>query len=483
MTATEPSDDEIRDAMNRADAEAAEEQAASAPPMPVYPRKAMSVGALGDLLDKATSTGLPDALVGGAGLGVGATCVMSARLLPNPEYPSWVERSGVWVPLVAPRSGGKSPALRIARAPLDDVEEAAYEMWRREIEDWESAPKKERPPRPARQRWTVDDVTLEMFMRVMDTTGGRCAAAVDELRTHLAGMGRYRSGGDGGDRARWLSIWDGAAVSYDRVGSDVSIRVSAPTAPIVGGIQPQYVNLLGDDEDGARARWLPHYSPGTVTATPTPPATEWDAWVRKTSVLSQPRDWHLDTATYRTWRGAVARWKDTERRTDVSAAVAGAASKADRQALRVALVLSELDAPGGGGPIPPEAMTGAVALVDYAIGVWEVLGGTTEMFATSRREETLISVADRLAGWVAERGGRVTRRDIGRAKPCGIRKAAQLDEVLDEYRALFPRTVRKEPAPGGGPETMVVYAPRDPRVSLSAPPNPGVVDTVDNVGR
>ncbi|KPM56908.1 hypothetical protein ACG83_03470 [Frankia sp. R43] len=452
-------------------------------PVPIYPRAAMAVGALGDLLDRATSTGLPDAMVGGAGLGVGATCVMHARLLPNPDYPSWVERPGLWVPLIAPRSGGKSPALRIARTPLDDVEEAAYQMWRREIEDWEAAPKKARPARPARPRWTVDDVTIEMFMRVMDTTGGRCAAAVDELRTHLAGMGRYRTGGDGGDRARWLSIWDGAAVSYDRVGSDISIRVSAPVAPIVGGIQPQYVALLGDDEDGARARWLPHYSPGTVTATPTPPAAGWEAWVQKAARLSQAREWHLDTGTDRAWRAAVARWADIERRTDTSAAVAGAASKADRQALRVALVLAELVTPGGEGPIPPEAMTGAVALVDYTISVWEVLGGTAETLATSRREETLINVADRLAGWIAERGGRVTRRDIGRAKPCGIRKAAQLDEVLAEYRALFPCTVREETPEGGGTRTTVVYAPRDPRVSLSISPDPDGVDSVDTEGR
>lgn len=452
-------------------------------PIPVYPRVAVSVGALGDLLDHVTSTGLPDSLVGGAGLGVAAIVIMPARILPNPNYPSWVERSGLWVPLVAPRSGGKSPALRIARAALDAIEQVAYEMWQREIEDWEAAPKRERPPRPVRQRWTVDDVTIEMFMRVMDRTGGRCGAVVDELRTHLAGMGRYRTGGDGGDRARWLSIWDGTAVSYDRVGSDISIRVSAPVAPIIGGIQPQYTALLGDDEDGARARWLPHYSPGTVTATPPPPAAEWEAWVAKAAHLSQPREWHLDTATYRTWRAAVARWGEVERRTDVAAAVAGAASKADRQALRVALVLAELISPGSGGPIPPEAMTGAVALVDYAIDVWGVLGGTTETLTTSRREQTLITAADRLAGWIAERGGRVTRRDIGRAKPCGIRKAAQIDEVLAEYDELFPCTVRKEPAPGGGPETTVVYAPRDPRVGPSGPPDSDVVDSVDNAER
>ncbi|MEX5711779.1 DUF3987 domain-containing protein [Parafrankia sp. FMc6] len=424
-------------------------------PLPEYPVRAVSVGALGDLIKQATSTGLPAAMVGGAGLGIAGICAMPASLQPDPAYPSWVERPAVWVPLVAPRSGGKSPALRIARAPLDPIEQAAYEQWRDEMDDWRAAPAKERDTKPDRRRWTVDDITTEQVIRAMDQADGRIGAAVDELRTHLAGMGRYRTGGDGGDKARWLSIWDGAPVSYDRVGSDVSIRVAAPVVPIVGGIQPHYIGMLGEDEDGARARWIPHYFSGTVSSTPAPSSAAWDEWVGAEAGIVSSRTWHLDRVAYRAWRDAVRRWQAIEHRPDVSPAVAGAASKADRQALRVALILAETIDPGKGGPIPSEALTGAVALMDYAIGVWGVLGGAAETLATSRREETLIRASDRLAGWIAERGGRVTRRDIIRAAACGIRKAGQLDDVIAEYKQVYPGTVRDEMPEGGGPQLVV----------------------------
>ncbi|MDT3441300.1 DUF3987 domain-containing protein [Pseudofrankia sp. BMG5.37] len=456
------------------------DQDQGAPParLPDYPVKAMSVGPLGDLIAKATSTGLPAALVGGAGLGIAAICTMPAVIQPKLDAPDWAERPALWVSLFAPRTGGKSPALRIARAPLDAIERSAYDQWRAERDAWEAlAPKEQKQtPTPIERRWTVDDVSIERVLRMLDATNGRVGALVDELQTHLAGMTRYRANGDGGNQARWLSIWDGGAVRYDRVTGGASLRIDQPTVPIVGGLQPHLVAMLGDDESGARARWLPHCSPGVVSAEPAPTSEDWATWVDKAATNGTTRTWYLDDSTYRVWRAAVARWKALSVAVGTGSAAAGAAGKGDRQSLRVALVLAELTAPGKGGPIPPEAMTGAVALVDYAIGVWDVLGGSAETLATSRREETLLRAADRLAAWVAERGGRVTRREIVRATPCGIRTKSQLDTVLAEYRQLYPGAVRDEAPPGGGRVATVVYAPRDPRLSVH---HSGVVGTAD----
>jgi hypothetical protein len=458
-----------------------DEDTRSAAVVPDYPAGALAVGPLGELLAVGTAAGLPAALVGAAGLGVAAACVMPAVLRVDRERKSWEERPALWVPAVAPPGGGKSPAVALARAPLDALEDAAYDRWPEELAAWESASVAERGPRPVRDRWTVDDITMEQTMCTLAELGGRAAVVVDELRTHLAGMGRYRSGrGDGGDRARWLAMWDGRPQGYERKTGDVRfLRIRRPVVPILGGLQPEFVGMLGEDVDGSRARWLPHISSATVRADPPDDTPRWRAWIEQTAPNRSERLWWLDGAGRARWEDARDRWRELGRAPDTGPAVAGAAGKADRQTLRVALVLAELAAPAAGGPVPTEAIAGAVTLIDYVLGVWAVLGGSAETLATSRREETLIRAADKLAAWIETRGGRVTRRDILRARAASIRTAAQLDQVLAEYRELYPGAVRDENPPSGGTPTTAIYAPRDPRVSLPMRSNPAGVDRVD----
>lgn len=449
-----------------------EDDEAGAPvPVPQYPVDALSVGPLGDLLAGGRDAGIPVPLVGAYGLGIAAACVMPAALQVDPERTTWVERPALWIAAVAPPGGGKSPALGYARGPLDVIEDQAYDRWKAERDAWEQQPAKTRDEAPTRDRWTIEDITPEMLLRALDVNGGCLAVVADELRSHLASMGRYRPGGKAdSDHALWLKIWDGRPATYDRVTGSVSIRIARPVVPIVGGLQPAYVSMLGIDEDGSRGRWLPHYSPdASIRANPPRDATEWNTWVEQATARRADRTWVLDDAAATAWSDARDRWDALARATDSGPAVAGAAGKAPRQALRVAVVLAELAAPGRVGTLPLGAMTGAVALVDYTLDVWAVLGGSTRTLTMSRRDEALYGTADDLAGWIEGRGGRVTYRDIGRARPCGIRTKDQRDAVMSVYRQLYPRTVREEKPENGGKAATVVYGPRDPRIASSPP--------------
>jgi len=65
----------------------------------------------------------------------------------------------------------------------------------------------------------------------------------------------------------------------------------------------------------------------------------------------------------------------------------------------------------------------------------------------------------------------VTKRDIQRAHPAGIRDPAQLAEVLKVYGRIYPGTVRTGRISGAhGPETQLVDAPR--RTKLRAEVSP-----------
>src|SRR5690606_31703666 len=163
--------------------------------------------------------------------------------------------------------------------------------------------------------------------------------------------------------------------------------------------------------------------------------------------------------THRLWSAARARWKAAAGAGE-SASVSGALIKADILTARYALALAEGIEPGKGGPIPPEAMTGAIAITDYVVDGWRSLGeGRT--LALSRRDEKLDRAVDQLAAWLRDHGGRAIRRDLLLAHVAGCRTAKDLDALLARYEETYPGHVCKEKAAGagGGRKPEVVYAP------------------------
>src|SRR5512135_190834 len=435
--------------------------------LPAYP-VALLPDALRQLVLSGASAGLPTELVAGAGLGVASMVSMPARILPDRDIDTWQEPSTLWIVLLGQTGAGKTPALTLARRALSRLEEDADAAYALDQEAWvlardEAKKTKEEfsTPPPKRRQITVDDITIEAFLGDLAANDGRLSVLADELRTHVRSMGRYRQRGDGGEHARWLNLWAGQRVQYRRKTGDVRVRINRPVVPVLGGLQPHLLGELGDDEDGSRARWLLHYTPQALLKTrPAEEPMEWVRFIESAYPITEQRTWYLDRAARAVWDDARDDWGALARRAESSPALASAAAKAATQSLRLTLTCAELIHPGGSGPVPPEAVRAGIAVTRYALGVWAALGGSAEYMATSRREETLGRVVDRLAAWLASRGGRVTMRELRRATPCGLRKREQIDAALSEYKKVFPGTVRDEPTPGGGPVAQVIYAPR-----------------------
>lgn len=418
--ATKPEDDDV----------------AVLPAIPVYPLEALPKAAQ----QVVAQSGLPIPLIAGALLAaltgaIGAATTVEVRA-------NWHERAILWIPLLAPTGAGKSPAQALAMAPI-------------RLRHDDDAP------------LALGDMTLEALARELGASGGAIALDLDELSQFLRGLGEYKRGG-GGDRGRFLALWEGAPWSLHRVGSGggatnkVRVRIGQPTVTIVGGMQPHLCDLLGSERDGMRARWLPHLAEMPDGAAVVPSAAlAWSIAVDPLiDVRSRGRRWTLGHQALRAFDHHRREWK-AQSRDGESLSVAAALVKADRHLARVALVLAEAELahPGVGGTIREGVVERAAMIVNYSLDCWRALP-EYETLSLSSRDQRLDHAITRLIAYLDQAGGEATRRELMRAHVAGARSAQVLDALLDRYDEMFPGSRATARPKRGGLPTIVVRAPK-----------------------
>ncbi len=411
---------------------------------------------VGPLADLVASSALPAPLVAGAGLAALAGTCSAARL--------WIFDDLVppilWVPLIAPSGGGKSPAITRAFQQFREQDNAVYAAYSQQLDAWKATPAGQRGPKPIDRTHLIEDMTIEKLARLLKESPHRIAVH-DELASGIKNIGQYKR--QNGDRDRYLGLWTGAPWRYSRVGGDVDIRVEHPVLTIVGGLQIARLDVLGDDDDGFRPRWLPHLSETAdipwIESHGTP---GWDAAIRGLCKISaQRRDWELcgrgkPTQAQLLWQEAGTRWK-TSAKAEPKNMVRVALSKADQQCARVALVIAESMNPGAGGTIPADAMGCAIAVIDYVMDVWRALDDP-DALTYSRKDEAIHKT---VLTWVARAkadGGKVSTRELQRGRVGGVRDRDKLNDVLAAYEAYYPGSVTVEKPPRGRKITWV-HAP------------------------
>ena len=225
------------------------------PGIPEYPVDALT-GPLREIVDAGLAAGLPAALVGGAALGALATACGQADLA---IYETWTVRPCLWVAMIAPPGGGKTPAITLARRMLRDLDAKMHASYTDDLQMWLATPAKDRGEPPADPTRLINDITIEMVARWLAAGDGTGGVDADELTEWLRSLSKYRQGG-GTDAARWLGLWSTQPWRYQRVGAHIDLLVRRPVITVCGGIQPQFLPLLGREGDGMRPRWLPHMS-------------------------------------------------------------------------------------------------------------------------------------------------------------------------------------------------------------------------------
>ncbi|HEX3315492.1 MAG TPA: DUF3987 domain-containing protein [Gemmataceae bacterium] len=187
------------------------------------------------------------ALAGGA--------IANSRLLGVKA--SYTESAALYVCIVAPPGGAKTPILKMLRAPFDRRQTTLLEAFQAQLAVWQSKDDEEdQGEKPICERVVVADATVESLAQVLCENPRGVIMVRDELVSVVHGLNQYK-GGKGADRQFYLSAWSGDTITVDRK-SDKSrhgapLLVVNPFLGLVGGVQPDIVA----DLRGQRTRTAP----------------------------------------------------------------------------------------------------------------------------------------------------------------------------------------------------------------------------------
>lgn len=167
--------------------------------------------------------------------------------------PTYVVKANLYIAIVGLSGTGKSHPMRKAYSPLDKKQRESFEIYQKELRDWE---KDQSSSKPTYKKYFLDDFTLEALMEVHSHNPMGVGIFADELLGWFHNMNRYSNGSD---REKYLSLWNGDSVNIDRVSKTISIDSSFLN--ILGGIQPGRLNKIineANESDGFvhRILWL-----------------------------------------------------------------------------------------------------------------------------------------------------------------------------------------------------------------------------------
>lgn len=200
----------------------------------------------------------PPDLVGTLLLGVLSAAIGSSRVVRVKE--GWTEPAVLYAAIVAPPSSKKSPVFKEVLKPVKERQRQQYEAYQeqrlayeQELEDWEAADTKLRGPKPQKpvlQRSFLVDATFEALAKLLEQNPQGLLLGLDELAAWIGSMNQYRKG-KGADREHWLSLWSCSMITVDRASKDEPIILLHPFVSVMGGIQPDRLDMLrGKDHDG-----------------------------------------------------------------------------------------------------------------------------------------------------------------------------------------------------------------------------------------
>jgi hypothetical protein len=377
---------------------------------------------------------------------------------------TWTAPPVVWAGIVGESGTLKSPAIKMALAPIlkrqataMDEHQAAMARYKAEMhahrlamKDWERTGRKAgeeapvEPDRPVMQRLYCSDTTVEALAeRLQDAPRGLLVAR-DELSGWLGSFGQYKQG-RGRDEANWLSMFDACSLMVDRKNPDKpTLYVPRAAVCIAGGIQQGILRRMFTAE---------HYESGLAArilfTMPPRRAKQWTD--REVSKMTEE---HLAEVFATLWQlaptvsdGEVAKpldlplvdearpvWADFvnahgQETADVSGPVAAAFSKLEGYAARLALVLSLArwaENPGvlGIGPaaVDVESIRAGIEIVEWAKNetrrIYLMLSEDDE----ERERREVLEVVER-------RGGAITVRQLQQSRLHDL-KAEEAEEIL-----------------------------------------------------
>ena len=202
-----------------------------------------------------------------AGLALAALAVCAAAipdritLQVKKRDPAWREAARLWVALIAPPSGKKSPIMSEAARPLKRLDAEMFQVYLDKKAKYDELTKEEKKTTtaPRQVRLRIEDTTIEAAQEVFKDSPDGVLCLQDELSGWFGAMDKYTSGrGAAKDRGFWLQAYNGGSYAVNRIGRG-SALIRNNGVSVLGGIQPALLRQIveGSVDDGLIQRLLP----------------------------------------------------------------------------------------------------------------------------------------------------------------------------------------------------------------------------------
>lgn len=147
--------------------------------------------------------------------------------------------------LVAESGKGKTPCIKQATQPLNELHAMLRKLYEEEKQQWEAMTNEEKAdnPKPHQHHVIVKDITFEGLFKALQHNNGACLLNRDELAGYYNGLTNYgRGGGDAVQRD--LELYQGDSIQLTRADSERDIYVPRTAVSFLGGMQPVMANEL-----------------------------------------------------------------------------------------------------------------------------------------------------------------------------------------------------------------------------------------------
>jgi hypothetical protein len=174
---------------------------------------------------------------------------------------AWKESARLWVALIAPPSGKKSPIMSEAARPLKRLDASMFAIYLDQKAKYDELSKEEKKTAtaPRQVRLRIEDTTIEAVQEVFKDSPDGVLCLQDELSGWFGAMDKYTSGrGAAKDRAFWLQAYNGGSYAVNRIGRGAAL-IHNNGISVLGGIQPALLRQIVDAsiDDGLIQRLVP----------------------------------------------------------------------------------------------------------------------------------------------------------------------------------------------------------------------------------
>ena len=342
-----------------------------------------------------------------------------------------------WCGLVGDTGSKKSPVLGLLTKALSGQQNELYEVYKAnklaydaEFRAWKAKPPKSRDeepeiPAPLRDLYFSDFTIEGLVSSLGNYPDSGYLLSLDELASFFSAMDAYR-GGKGGDRQKWLTIWNGGGIKVNRKSTD-TICVPQSSISIVGGIQPQTIsNLIGRDNSQQDGLWnrfafmgLPHNTTEAFSETPGDLKEELDKIYRALS--NQATQTHClaieSKPLWKVWHDEIEAKTISESNWLIKGTYAKFEGIAGRNALIIHRTLAAIAGTEPEQLISPKTLELAIAWTQFELNQTLSQYQLLAIDGTNPEQVRILKFIDKFAGkgWINARS--VTHWWSGRVKP------------------------------------------------------------------